>query len=347
MRIGSRYPRAYRENVCLRFSESSRVTTSGIATRSRRSRSNGLIRCDACYSRASAVAYLIFELRYPDGELLGFGPGHNVDAQGTAFAEMGPNVHVLLRAHGVRRGDRREAPSRQRVSDPPGSEARAKRLTTLAAERGCSALRTMTAQKIWADACCCLKKVRAFFLTLCHTRQATGDRRRHWRAASERLTCKKPRAHSQHATTCLPPVNDLFWPRHRTRPVSCHNVRRPRRERLSAHRLAFAAKRPCASTHLRRHVLKLPQTNPRDAPPPAHARHRSFPKAEMPTSRLGTIPTVCLPGKGSARYAGVTSGCLVLDGDTRLVVIAIAPGRRHKVMGSSHCFLLSRRIHGA
>ena len=49
--------------------------------------------------------YLIFQLGHPHGKLLGFGPGHHVDAQGSAFAEMGPHVHVLLRAHGARRGD--------------------------------------------------------------------------------------------------------------------------------------------------------------------------------------------------------------------------------------------------
>ena len=49
--------------------------------------------------------YLIFQFGHPHRELLGFGPGHHVDAQGTAFAEMGPHVHVLLRAHGARRGD--------------------------------------------------------------------------------------------------------------------------------------------------------------------------------------------------------------------------------------------------
>ena len=95
----------------------------------------------------------------------------------------------------------RAEPSRRRVSDPVGSEERAKRPTTLSAGRVCAALRTVTARqtlpKIFRRRCCPrnTKKVGALFaawgdvrLRGCRAPQASRSRPGHHTVRCERLS---------------------------------------------------------------------------------------------------------------------------------------------------------------
>ena len=95
----------------------------------------------------------------------------------------------------------RAEPSRRRVSDPVGSEERAKRPTTLSAGRVCAALRTVTARqtlpKIFRRRCCPrnTKKVGALFaawgdvrLRGCRAPQASRSRPGHHTVRRERLS---------------------------------------------------------------------------------------------------------------------------------------------------------------
>ena len=148
----------------------------------------------------------------------------------------------------------RAEPSRRRVSDPVGSEERAKRPTTLSAGRVCAALRTVTARqtlpKIFRRRCCLgkTKTWRAF--------------RGQWRDVRLRgcraHTSKPEPSRSSHRSSRTPVRVDSRSPRH----DHAHLHARGGTSRASADAPA------------------------RRSPHPTGARNQSYPKAEMPTARV-------------------------------------------------------------